>query len=157
MAWASSPGCHMPANKVIVASNTYKYVLNTPSKCLHMIWGQCCSCILCKHSLSQCSCHMNTMHDSYISNCSILMPYKFWTECLTSYMSGPPSPYDADLLEVIRQKYLVRPPRRPVTGPFDINEPVWARLVDWNLMQQKLLQIWEGEVGLKEGLPSLWP
>ncbi|MPC12298.1 hypothetical protein E2C01_004982 [Portunus trituberculatus] len=86
---------------------------------------------------------------SYINNYGLsLLPWASHAcgqECLESYMSGPPLPYDTDILEVIRQKYLVPPPRRPVTGAFDINEPVWARLVDWNLMQQKLLQIWEGE------------
>ncbi|XP_063865943.1 uncharacterized protein LOC135103498 [Scylla paramamosain] len=86
---------------------------------------------------------------SYINNYGLsLLPWASHAceqECLRSYLSGPPRANDPDLLEMIRQKYLVPPPRRPVTGAFDINEPVWARLVDWNLMQQKLLQIWEGE------------
>lgn len=77
----------------------------------------------------------------------LIMSYTRGTECLETYFHGPPRSKDPALLDVVRQQYLFPPPRRPNTDPFDIDEPVWSKLADWNLMQQKLVNIWQGEVG----------
>ncbi|XP_050728435.1 uncharacterized protein LOC127004591 isoform X2 [Eriocheir sinensis] len=99
---------------------------------------------------------------NYITNHDVnflpWLSYDCAQECLERYFQGAPRSNDPALLEIVRQRYIFPPPRRPNTDPFDIDEPVWSKLADWNLMQQRLLQIWQGqapgvfvEVGASDG------
>lgn len=77
--------------------------------------------------------------------CCIIISYV--TGCIDTFFAGPPKYNDAALLDVVREKYLIPPPTNPDTPHFDTSEPPWARLMDWNQVQDFLKMIWEGQVG----------
>ncbi|XP_069939672.1 uncharacterized protein [Cherax quadricarinatus] len=73
------------------------------------------------------------------------LPSSCHNQCLDTYFAGPPNFTDPALLSMVREKYLTPPPANPDTTPIDINEPVWSRLVDWNVVQEQLKEIWQGQ------------
>ncbi|XP_042224867.1 uncharacterized protein LOC121868377 isoform X2 [Homarus americanus] len=96
-----------------------------------------------------------------ITNFSTLFPWALHPcsqQCIDVYFKGPPKVTDPALLSMVKESYLTPPPANPDTTPFDIDEHVWNRLVDWNVMQENLKEIWKNqapgvfvEVGVVDG------
>ncbi|KAK3879637.1 hypothetical protein Pcinc_015808 [Petrolisthes cinctipes] len=95
----------------------------------------------------------------YLSSTSLLLFHNECDlDCIDTYFMEQPKHNDPEVIEMVREKYLMPPPPDPDTSPFDVNKPIWARLVDWNLMQDYLKTIWKGqppgvfvEVGASDG------
>ncbi|XP_064079573.1 uncharacterized protein LOC135196668 [Macrobrachium nipponense] len=79
--------------------------------------------------------------------------------CISTHLSGAPTWNDPDLIDAIRNYFLLPPLRIPDASPADVSTFVWREVADWSRMQKKLLELWKDqppgtfvEVGVVDGL-----
>lgn len=61
-------------------------------------------------------------------------------------MNGPIRPLNEDLVSFVKEFYLIPPPENPDRSVFDIDLPVWRKLIDWNKVQKSLIEIYQNQV-----------
>ncbi|XP_037804583.1 uncharacterized protein LOC119598944 [Penaeus monodon] len=67
-------------------------------------------------------------------------------ECLETYFSYRGlSQKDPDFVAAVRDTYILPPPSRPDTSPFDVRRPVWRELLEWDKVQEMLMALWKSE------------
>ncbi|KAK7069343.1 hypothetical protein SK128_009516 [Halocaridina rubra] len=63
--------------------------------------------------------------------------------CIQHHVAGAPKWNDKDLLETIKENFIVPPPIHPNRSVIDINFFVWKDLIDWDKIQNYLLELWK--------------
>ncbi|XP_042858774.1 uncharacterized protein LOC122244871 [Penaeus japonicus] len=67
-------------------------------------------------------------------------------ECLDTYFSYLSiSQKDPDFVEAVRNRYIYPRPAHPDTSPFDARRPVWRELLEWDKVQEMLMDLWRNE------------